>query len=354
MQRKWAALATTIAALGWRAPAGAQAELTVRTLEHGDWASTIVALQHDPHAEGRTVHVVVGDGSARTPCGRYFLVLDAHGQAAFATGGCDPATQATELRLVDRRALFELGDFVARPRTIQIVAFEVRQAIAQGRAVPPASTELRCTVALRPYLYDLLRGTPVRATPDRFEVRALDGADVSVDGDAWTVRSGSLRFAYELVDRRSGEVVLRETVSLACSSEGAARPVPRRVPPSSERPEIAPDLPIERTLDAASPSRFAGRCGGEQGPDDVLVLHVGEPTWIALRLESRFDAILSLRNEAGRELQCDVVVGAPGDVRVPRTWAQLAPGTYYVVVDAVGRELADGRYRLGMDFARLR
>lgn len=355
MRTRGAALALAMAALGFSARAGAQSELTVRTLEHGDWASTVAALQQDARAEGRAIHVVVEHGAERAPCGRYLLVLDAYGQMAFSTGACDPRSQATELRLVDRRALFEIGDIVARPRIIQIVAFQLQQGVAQGRAAAPAGAELRCTVALRPFLLDLLHGTQVRATPDRFEVRALgDGAEVQVSGDVWNVRAGSLRFEYELIDRRTGEVVLREAVALACSSEPATRVAYREVPRRPEPDGLEPGLPIERRLIAGTPSRHRGRCGGEQAPEHVFTLHVGDPMWIALRVESRFDAILSLRNAEGRELDCSVVSGETGQVRVPRMWAQLAPGTYYVVVDAAGADLHDGWYRLAMDFARRR
>lgn len=356
MTTRGAALALAMAALGFSARAGAQSELTVRTLEHGDWAGAVAALQHDPRAEGRLLHVVVESGGARAPCGRYVLVLDAYGQMAFSTAGCDPRTQATELRLVNRRALFEIGDVVARPRIIQVVAFQLQQGAAQGSATTPVSAELRCTVTLRPLLFDLLHGTQVRATPERFEVRALgEGAEVQLSGDGWTVRSGSLRFEYELLDRRTGEVVLREAVALACSSEPATRAAHREVPRGPDPPEgLEPGMPIERRLVAGAPSRHRGRCGGEQAPEHVFTLHVGDPVWIALRVEGRFDAILSLRNAEGRELDCSVVTGEPGQVRVPRMWAQLAPGTYYVIVDAAGADLHDGWYRLAMGFAHRR
>ncbi|MCZ7685823.1 MAG: hypothetical protein M5U28_46510 [Sandaracinaceae bacterium] len=66
---------------------------------------------------------------------------------------------------------------------------------------------------------------------------------------------------------------------------------------------------------------------------------MGDPMWIALRVVSRFDAILSLRNAEGREL--DLQRGLLG--RRPGAGAAdvgaLAPGTYYVVVDAAGADL---------------
>lgn len=355
MHRMGVGVAILCATLGYGVHASAQAEPTLRTLEHGDWASTVAALQLDLNAEGRLVHVVVEDATQRAPCGRYFLVLDAHGRLAFSSGACDPLTQATELRLVNRRALFEIGDVTSRPRIIQLVALDVRQIVAQGRATPRAGSELRCSVGLRPFLLDLFDGSRVRATPDRFEVRTSDElAEVEVSGDAWTVRAGSVRFEYELVDRRTGDVVLREAVALACSSEPRAPSVPRPDDRLPEESDLSEGPPFEGTLSAGAASRYVGRCGGEHAPERVFTLHIGEAIWLALRVESRFDAILSLRNAAGRELDCSVVSGDPGQVRVPRMWAQLAPGTYYVIVDGAGTDLDDGWYRLGMDYARMR
>lgn len=331
-----------------RQDAAGSAGLVVRTLEHGEWATAIAAMQADPAAEGAPVHVVVESSGGRAPCGRYFLLLDAPGQRAFASGACDPRTHATELRLEDRSALFELGDVVARPRVVQIAAFEVRQAMAQGRAAQPARTELRCSLALRPYLRDLLSGRQVRATPERFEVRPVgDNARVEAQGDGWTVRAGSVRFEYELVDRRTDEVMLRETVAMTCERETAS--------PSSPpaRSEALTGLPIERTLRAGA-SAHDGRCGGAEAPEDVYTLQVEHPTWISLRVQSHFDAAIYLRNARGEELDCSVVRGQPGEVRLPRAWAQLAPGTYQVIIDGAGPPPEDGRYRLAMDFLRLR
>lgn len=350
--------------LAWTASVDAQA-LVVRTLEHGDWARAVAAMQSDPGAQGRVVHVVVEQrltdrAALRAPCGRYFLLLDAPGQRAFRAGACDPRTAATALHLVDRAALFEVGGVVARPRTIQIAAFEVRQAIAQGQAAQPAGTELRCGVALEPYLVDLLRGVRVRATPERFLLRPIGrGARVEASPTGWVVRAASLRFAYELIDRRTGAVVLRESVAMSCS-RGAAQPpeVPSavaRAPAAPAASAITPagNLPIERTLEPGV-SRHAGRCGGERSPEHTYTLEIDRPMWLSLRVESRFDAAVYLRNARGDELDCTVVHGQPGEVRLPRTWAQLAPGTYTIIVDGAGSPPTDGRYRLAMDFLRLR
>lgn len=437
----------------------ARAQLAVRTLEHGEWAGAVATLQSQPEVD-RTLHVVVEDGAgARSPCGRYFLILDAAAQRAFSVGTCDPTTQATALELVSREALFELGDVVARPRTVQIAAFEVRQGSAEGRAAQPVSSELACSLALRPQLYDLLRGVHVRAAPERFELRPIGGAPAEIEAvaEGWTVRSGSVRFEYELVDRRTREVVLREVVRLECGREtvepasdgvwtgdtslaagddhgscggrgapeewralrldapsrlvvrvvasfdaaiylragsqhgvevacrdestrletldihldagtyylavdgnaerGRYRLETYRYPPDpaalAPGGRIIPGRDVEHVL-APGVSRVRGRCGGDHAAEHVYALRVDEPTWVSLRVEARFDAVVSLRDARGAEIECGVVLGYPGEVRMPRAFAALEPGDYTVVVDGATRRSGSGAYRLGLDFLRLR
>lgn len=332
------------AALATSATAGAQ-ELAVRTIEHGTWAAAVAAMRSSPRAQGTRVHVVVDDPrGGRAPCGRYALRLDAAGSRAFAIGTCDPRTAATPLRLIDRRALFyELGDGTARPRAIRITAMEVRHASDVGRARTTARTEVGCSLVLRPYLVDELAGVRVRATPDRFELRQLGGgAQIEADTDSWSVRSASVLFEYELVDKRTGDVVLREAVVMSCAREAPGEPRAR------ER-----RFPFERTL-SGNVSRHAGRCGGERAPEHVYTLHVETPTWVSLRVEARFDAAIYVRDARGGELDCSIVPGRTGEVRVPRAWAELAPGTYYVIVDGAGPPPDDGRYRLALDYLRVR
>lgn len=336
-------------------------EVVVRTLEHGDWASAVAAMQLDPNAQGRVVQVVVESRltagvAVRTPCGRYFLLFDAPGQRAFRAGTCDPETHATPVELVDRAALFELDGAFARPRTMQIAAFTVRQGTAQGQARAPAGTDLRCAIALEPYVVDLLRNERVRATPEHFALRPLgEGARIETHGQGWVVRASSVRFDYELIDRRSGAVVLRESVAMTCRREPETPALPRT---EETRPSPLPEAslrgPIERVLESSGPSRHSGRCGGEHSPEHTYTLEIEHPIWLSLRVESRFDAAVYLRNAAGEELDCSVVRGEPGQIRLPRTWAQLAPGTYTVVIDAAGPPPSDGWYRLAVDFLRLR
>ncbi len=341
-------------------------ELVVRTLEHGEWPRAIAAMQHDPRAVRVPVHVVVDQRVAdrtfvRAPCGRYVLLLDAPGQRAFRAGACDPRTGATELYLVDRRALF---DELARPRPIRLAVFQMRPSttpqpvrvatplVEAGSAIEASapSVELRCGVALEPYVTDPVSGERVRALPGRFALRPIgEGARVTASSEGWLVSGASLRFAYELVDRQSGAVVHRDSVAMRCSRglETEEDAAPRPLGTS------APGFPIERVL-AGGVSQHTGRCGGESAPEHVYTLEIDRPMWLSLRVESRFDAAIYLRNERGDELDCSVVRGQPGEVRLPRAWAQLAPGTYYVVIDGTGPPPEDGWYRLAMDFLRLR
>jgi hypothetical protein len=185
--------------------------------------------------------------------------------------------------------------------------------------------------------------------PGRFALRPIgEGARVTASSEGWLVSGAALRFAYELVDRQSGEVVHRDTVAMRCS---------RGHEPEDTAPRSmvtgAQGFPIERVL-SGGVSEHTGRCGGEHAPEHVYTLEIDRPMWLSLRVESRFDAAIYLRNERGDELDCSVVRGRPGEVRIPRAWAQLAPGTYYVVIDGTGPPPEDGWYRLGMDFLRLR
>lgn len=320
------------------APAGAEAQLAVRTLEHGAWASSVAALQTDLASEGRTLHVIVtDDASARSPCGRYQLVLDDSASRAFDVVGCDRETGATALRLVDRMALFELGDVVARPRRIGVAAIEMRHGSARGGARLRAETELRCSVAARPYLIDYASGARVSATPERFELRPVgEGVVVEADGDGWRVRAGSMRIEYELLERASGEVVLRETVELRCG-----RPAAREAP--EERQDVVRLFP-HRVFRGATMTRQRaddhGSCGGHEGPEQWYVVHLEAPTRLGLRLVSEFDATLYIREGAidGPEIACrdEGALLETFDMNLPA-------GTYYVAVDGTGTH---GRYRL--------
>ncbi len=286
------------------------------------------------------MHVVVQDEEGRrAPCGEYQLMLDDSGSRAFDVLGCDRSTQATALRLVDRMALFERGDVVAHPRAIGIAAVERRHASALGGAHLTAETELRCSLAVRPYLVDLATGGRVRATPDRFELRPVgSGALVEARGEGWTIRSGSVRLEYEIVDRQSGDVVLRQAVQLACGEPEPARPQP--APERGDVIELRPDRVYRGATMTRGLSDDYGSCGGQEGPEQWYVVRLDRPTRLNLRLVSEFDAALYVRagSRHGPEIACrdDYAQLETFDIN-------LDAGVYYVAVDGTGTH---GRYRL--------
>ncbi|HJL19523.1 MAG TPA: hypothetical protein RMH99_27925 [Sandaracinaceae bacterium LLY-WYZ-13_1] len=337
--RRTARWSLVLAVLAWASPGAAQSRLTVRTLAHGDWGDAVAGLQTDLGSEGRAVRVVVEDARGhRAPCGAYQIMLDSHGSRAFDVEGCDPETMATRLRLVDRAALFDTGDVVARPRPIGIAAVEHRHGSALGGARLAAETELRCSVAVRPYLRDMLTGERVLAAPDRFAMRPVgDGVRIEAEGDAWRVRAGSMRVSYELVDRRTGDVVLRETVRLSCGNGGAPD-----AETASGRDVIR--LRTDRVYRGATLTRTRhddhGSCGGHEGPEQWYVVRLDEPARLNLRLVSEFDATLYVREGSigGSEIAC-----RDRAARLETLDINLEAGVYYVAVDGSGTH---GRYRL--------
>lgn len=327
--------------LGWSSVGAAQSSLTVRTLEDGEWAASVARLQADPTGEGRVLHVVVEDGRGqRAPCGGYQLMLDPDGSAAFDTVGCDPATASTALRLIDRRALFELGDVVSRPRQIGIAAVEQRTGSALGGATMSAESELRCSIAVRPYLHDMLTGARVVASSERFLMRPIgDGVEVEADGDGWRVRAGAVRVSYELVDRQNGDVVLRETVRLSCGNDEPAAPELAVVQGRDVIPLVTHRVFRGATM-TRSPYDDHGSCGGHEGPEQWYVVRLDAPARLGLRLVSEFDATIYVREGSitGPEITC-----ADRAARLETVDINLGAGVYYVAVDGTG---SYGRYRL--------
>jgi hypothetical protein len=219
--------AWVLAGAAWAGSVEAQArspddELRLATVEVGGWAETIASLETDLHAEGRLIHVVVFDHSARlAACGRYGLALDPAGARAFAIGACDPATNATELRLVSRTELFAHDGPVPRPLAIALSATEVRVGADMGGAALTGGAALDCSIRVRPFLDDLEHGTVVYLQPDRYDVRPTETTVlVSVEPDGWSLHaraSAALIISYEVVERASGAVVLRDRATLGCS-----------------------------------------------------------------------------------------------------------------------------------------
>lgn len=331
---------------GVTSPGEAQGRLNVRTLERGAWGHAVASLQRDLSSNGASLRVVVEDDHGRrAPCGSYQLLLDSFGSQAFDVGRCEPETMATALRLVDRRALFDLEDVVARPRQIGIAAIEHRHGSALGGATLSAETDLRCSVAVRPYLRDLLTGERVLAEPTRFAMQPLsDGVEIEASGDGWRLRSGSVTVSYRLVDRLTGDVVLRETVHLRCTNDD---PSPRALPlypPLDEPRRDIIRLRTDRVYRGATLTRGLhddhGSCGGEGGPEQWYVVRLAAPTRLGLRLVSEFDAALYLRRDAvdGPEIAC-----RDRAARLETLDINLDAGIYYVAVDGTGTH---GRYRL--------
>jgi hypothetical protein len=218
-------------------------ELRVATTEVGSWPDTIAALQRDMHSQGNTVHVIVFDSGAHVaPCGRYSLALDPAGANAFTAGACDPSTNATPLTLRSRTDLFSHDGPVPRPRTVRLLATEVRYGDTEGGAAMTGGAALECSVGIRPYLDDLEHGGVVYLTNDRYEVRPSQASImVSVEPTGWSLHgraASALTIAYDVVDRTTGEVVLHDSATLACSSGSSS---PGLAPaPSAPRASFAP------------------------------------------------------------------------------------------------------------------
>lgn len=338
MRLRTARLAIALS-LVFAAPASAQGTLVVRALEAPDWASAVAALQTDLTAQGRIIHVIVEDDRGqRAACGGYQLMLDDFGSRAFDVVGCDRDTSATALRLVDRMALFETGDIVAHPRAIGIAAMQTLQGSALGGASLTAETELRCSIAVRPYLVDLATGARVPATPERFELRPVgEGAVVEAHAQAWTIRSGSVRLDYELVDRQSGDVVLRETVALSC---GEPTVTPAADTTSSDAIPVYPDRVYRGATITRERADDHGTCGGHEGPEQWYVVRLDAPTRLGLRLVSEFDATLYVRagSRHGPEIACH-----DDYAQLETLDINLDAGVYYIAVDGTGTH---GRYRM--------
>jgi len=249
IHRVAACIAVAFALAGASRVSAQDHELRVATTEVGSWPDTIASLQRDVRSEGSTIHVIVYDSGARlAPCGRYSLALDPAGAAAFRAGACDPSTNATSLTLRSRTDLFAHDGPVPRPRTVRLVATEVRYGDTEGGAAMTGGSALECSVGIRPYLDDLEHGGVVYLTADRYEVRPSQSSiSVSVEPTGWSLHgraASALTIAYDVVDRTSGEVVLHDSATLACSS-------------GASRPGIAPRDTIAPGPESTSPSRIA-------------------------------------------------------------------------------------------------
>ncbi len=232
-------------------------DIDVRTRDGTPWTQLVAQIQDDLASRGRIFPVFVYDGSTQVHCGEYELRLDEVAAAAFQVEACDPTTDATNLRLAHREALFEPGDIVPRARKASISATITRRGhVEGGGAAPLAGSKLWCTVALQPYLWDGLRGEPTPLTPDRFVLRPIEAnIHAAPDGAGWIARGESrfgLRFHYRVDDLLTGKKVLENEATLACadSPAGPVRAILLGGSPvgADEGPRVHIDSPVPAVL----------------------------------------------------------------------------------------------------------
>jgi len=358
------ALAIGLTLLGSRAQAQiAPPGLDVRTVELGAWPGTVAALQTDLRSQGRTLHAEVTAHGATIPCSAYSLALDAAGARAFEIGRCDPRTNATTLRLVDRSALFEPGSTVSRPRAIGIHASVLETADSSGGAATTGGADAHCEISVRPYIDDLEHGTRVYFVPGRFALQ-LRSTSVTAQtwGDGWLVRGGdtALEIAYDVVDTDSHDVVFHGLAQLVCSSTTSSVRTATSASPSTPPAQslaVLDDPPAEPVDDMelgggdtmwstpTGDSLFRGSCGGAASPERIERVQLVTGDFV-MHFTSEFEGAIYLRrarDDGHTELFCRRV--HPGHtVTVER---RMPPGTYWFFVDGVGGER--GAYRYSAD-----
>jgi hypothetical protein len=100
---------------------------------------------------------------------------------------------------------------------------------------------VHCSWAVRPYLDDARHGTRVLLTPEHYDLRsATASVSTTPDRTGWTLGasgpSGTARFdlEYEVADRATGDVVLRQKATMTCGAEGVAQgPAPQAPAPQA-------------------------------------------------------------------------------------------------------------------------
>ncbi|MGO8999076.1 MAG: hypothetical protein ACLQVI_37590, partial [Polyangiaceae bacterium] len=186
------------------------------------WDALLREMQSDPTSFGRVYQVGVRSRGARVLCGDYDLSLDGAAAKAFAIEGCDVETAETRIRVIDRSALFDPGDFVPTPRIVTVHALVRQTGTATGGGdAPTAGSKIWCSVALQPYLWDGLRGVAVSLPPDRFDLIPKDEhIHAAPDGSGWIAHGESrmdVFFRYEVRDRATGTKILEDVATLACA-----------------------------------------------------------------------------------------------------------------------------------------
>jgi hypothetical protein len=210
------------------------------------WDAIVREVQDDTGAAGRTYALVVSAAGSKLACDEYHLTLDVVASEAFALGGCDPVTSATEVRVVARAALFTPGAIVPTPRAATILASRVETATVRGGAdALSGGSRVGCSVWLQPYLWDALHARAVALPPDRYEVHTLDqSVHAAPDGAGWVARGESrmaVTFHYEVIDRVSGRRVVESVATLTCADEPVS-PRPVEAPPADAQSPASPDV----------------------------------------------------------------------------------------------------------------
>jgi hypothetical protein len=332
------------------APVVARADaLRVTTDEAGAWPAAVAVLQGDLHGEGRTLHVRVSDDEgASLGCRDYTLVLDEISQAAFVIVGCDDSTGATEVRLVHRNALFEPDDVAPRPRLAGISAVQVRTGGARGGARRTGASEVLCTVAVRPYVEDILNGRHVFLTPGRFALRSLSaGVTAEARPDGWLLRSDAradVSIEYDVVDTRSNETVVHTRATMACArSEQNSAESPANVSPP---PSVDPSC-RGRTSLAIDANNVGSTSSGSTTPTYVLL--VDRERHLHVRASGDFvgeaDVYRGCSGIGEREAVLRIAPGSAMDQSLT-----LEPGAYTVVIEDADRRPHRGVYSLAVQY----
>lgn len=331
-------------ALCLASPGVAFADLRPRVAGHRDWAGAIASLQADLHAQGQFLDVSVEDTATHqaVPCSDYTLQLDNSGTQAFAVESCNPDTNVTRLWLRHRAALFEHGDIVPRPRSLTLTVVQTRTARVASPEGLPAGSDVRCSVAVRPFLRNLETGSQVYLVPGRFQLRTT-GTRVQafVEGPGWRLEApastgASLRVSYEVVDTQRGEVVLRENADLACARQSLPMGPGPAVPGAFSDGELGVNDRTQGTTAGAN-QRLVGSCGGGRAPERVFHLTVPERGTLDLTVDAAYDAMLYLRrgspNNDALEVGCN---DDEGSVYRSHLHRFVDPGEYFIVVDGYG------------------
>jgi hypothetical protein len=251
---------------------------TVVIRDQEGWDEALASLRDDLHSQGRTLHVGVRLASTDVDCKSYRLELDAAATQAFRVGKCDDASGFTPLVLVDRDALFDKAD-VPRPRAVAVEAVVTLRGAAVAKGGLRGGSALRCGMAVQPYLDDQAHGRRVMLTPDKYDLRLGESSVTAVPAaNGWSLAgssSATLNVPYQVVDRATGEVVLRQEVTLRCGGAsdepnafGAAESVEPWLRPLVRKPKVTPPAPAS----SAEQCRWGrGRKGCKSNPYGFVI-----------------------------------------------------------------------------------